>query len=207
MNLTVGIYDVASYTIPGSLYVSAAAALSWRLGWWRSNVTSPSLLVISVFVLTSYVVGHLVYGPTKWFLGRLAVICSWKSSEPSSYFTSKNPGLVAEAFVEVNPYLLGEGIRIAHPHCAHEIDRLRAISTMLRNSAPPYAISGLGALLCIIFGSPRALPTALLALVLLVASVLALFASRRVERWANTMTYQYVVWLPDIRKTPFDIKV
>src|SRR5215470_5132676 len=63
MNITLGVFDVFTYAVPGSLYLALLTYIADRLGWidptriFQGNTT---LLIIAGAVL-SYLLGHITY--------------------------------------------------------------------------------------------------------------------------------------------------
>jgi hypothetical protein len=74
MNLTLSIFDLFAYTVPGSLYLALLAYVSDRVGWLdlsgASNLNTTVLLIGAALVC--YLLGHLTYRLGRFVDGVLA---------------------------------------------------------------------------------------------------------------------------------------
>jgi hypothetical protein len=63
MSLALGIFDIFTYAIPGSLYLLLGAYVASRLGWVNLGDlgTSPSVILVAAIIIASYLAGHLTY--------------------------------------------------------------------------------------------------------------------------------------------------
>jgi hypothetical protein len=198
MSLTLSIFDLFAYAIPGSLYLTLCAYVTMRLGWLSpASISSfnTTLLLIGA-ALASYLLGHLSYE-----LGRLVerVLPGSRKmlSNGRRRFLEHADGPRADSVVKYDPFLLLAMLQIHAREAAVEVSRFRAGALMLRNSVPPLVLALSVALAEVIEGSNR--PLAGGSVVLFLAGALsALRLSREQGEWAIEKTFQISYWLSEL---------
>ena len=196
MNITLGVYDVFTYTTPGSLYLALLVYIADLLGWidpLRVLQWNTTLILIGAGIL-SYLLGHITYG-LGYLLSRI-------------YGHDKNMDDARREFIERVPAAAGRSFK-SQPLCsassrevygmgaAAEIGRLRAVGLMLRNSAPVFV---LGAIVEIGDTATGSHPTVAgcTVVILLLAALGCLSQSVILSHWANMKTLELAYWIPDI---------
>lgn len=196
MNFVVGIFDLLTYAIPGSLYLTFAGYLVVRLHLQTgiSLTSGPTWLLVVAVVLASYLLGYLAY-PIGSAINKL--VPNRRRFNPLREFLHRVPPAADRAFVKADSHLLQAAVELHDKEAAAEISRLRAAGLMLRNCAPPMVL-GLGAAVVEVFASDH-LALALGAVVIFGALAAALvIQGRRLSRWATIKTLELSFWLPDI---------
>lgn len=196
MTFAIGIFDLFTYTIPGSLYLALAGYLAARLHWIDPGAAgrAPTLLLVIALVLLSYLVGYLAYP-----LGALAnqVLPTRRKHRAQQEFLSRNPAARGREYVRADTALLLGALELHNKEVAVEVSRLRATGLMLRNSAPPLALGAIAGLVEL-FTSHRPLLAAGSAVTLGAAAVALVVQGRRLRHWANLKTLELCFWIPDI---------
>ena len=196
MSIAVGIFDLLTYAIPGSLYLAFAAYLAVRLHLQVGlSVTSgPAWLVVVAVVLASYLLGYLAY-PIGAVTNRL--VPRRERPRPSQEFLRRVPPAASRSFVQADLHLLQAAVELHDREAAAEISRLRAAGLMLRNCAPPMVLSLVAAIVETLAGHHVALSIGC-AVLFAALSVALVVQGRRLARWANLKTLELSFWLPDI---------
>ncbi|MGH4024751.1 MAG: hypothetical protein ACRDRV_09215 [Pseudonocardiaceae bacterium] len=196
MTFAVGIFDLFSYTIPGSLYLAFFGYLATRLHWIDPGAVgrAPVLLLVIVIVVASYLLGYLAYP-----LGAMAkrVLPQRRIRRPREEFLHRNPAASGRDYVHADPFLLLSAVELHNKEVAAEVTRLRASGLMLRNSAPPLLLGAAAAIVELVLGrNPVFMAGSAL---LLVAGFCSLIVQgRRLGHWASLKTLELCFWLPDI---------
>lgn len=196
MSFAVGIFDLFTYTIPGSLLLALFGYVAARLGWIDPAVLVdvPALLSVIVVILVSYLLGYLVYP-----LGAAAerLVPERRSRRLRQEFVAKVPAARDRAFVHQDRHLLLSAIQLHDREVAMEVSRLRAGGLMLRNAAP---LMGIGAVIAVveIFTSDQPWFAGVLAVLLVAGQAGLVVQARRMRNWAGTKTLELCFWLPDI---------
>lgn len=196
MNFVVGIFDLLTYAIPGSLYLTFAGYLVFRLHLQTglSLTGGPAWLLVVGVVLASYLLGYLAY-PIGAAINK--VVPNRRRFNPLNEFLRRVPTAADRAFVQADSHLLQAAVELHDKEAAAEISRLRAAGLMLRNCAPPMVL-GLGTAAVEVFAGDH-LALALGGVVVFGALAAALVVQgRRLGRWATSKTLELSFWLPDI---------
>ena len=199
MTFAVGIFELLTYTIPGSLYVAFFAYVATRSHWVNPAVVgqAPSVLLVIVTVLVSYLLGYLAY-PLGATTNRL--VPDTRDRRPRESFVRRVPAATNRAYVQADSFLLLSAVQVHDKDVAIEITRLRAAGLMLRNCAPPLLLGFVAAIVELVAGSNPAL----------VVTSAALFGSaffavivqgRRLAHWATMKTLELCFWIPGIDET------
>lgn len=191
-----GIFDLFTYAIPGTLALVLLGYVAARLGWVDPAVLAdaPSLLVVIAGVLAAYLVGYLVY-PLGQFAEKL-VPSRPRRSVPSE-FLARVPAADGRPYVQEDRHLLLNAVQLHDREVAIDVIRLRASSLMLRNAAP---VLGLGAVAGAVevFVSGRPVFAAVTTVLLAAGYVALVVQARRMRRWAGLKTLELCFFLPDI---------
>ncbi|WP_436493367.1 hypothetical protein [Actinokineospora sp. HUAS TT18] len=195
MTFAIGIFDLLTYAIPGSLYLTFFGYLAARLHLlgFAPNTVPAWLLVVGV-ILLSYLLGYLAY-PIGAKLDR--VIPRRHRQSEVAEFLHRVPAAKGRAFVDTDPHLLQAALELQDREVALEVSRLRAAGLMLRNSAPPL-VWGFAAAVVEIFIAPNRWLAVGCAVLLVSWPVLLIIQGRRLRRWAHLKTLELCFWVPDI---------
>jgi hypothetical protein len=196
VTFAVGIFDLFTYTIPGSLYLGFLSYLAFRLHWVAPGAVGglPTALLVVILVLASYLLGYAAY-PVGALLNR--VVPSRRDRQTRQEFLSRVPAARDRDYVQADSALLLSAIQLQDKDVAAEISRLRAAGLMLRNSAPAVVL-GLVAATVEIFASGRPGPAAASTVVFAAGAVAMIIQGRRLSYWAGLKTLELAFWLPDV---------
>jgi hypothetical protein len=198
MSFALSVFDVFAYTLPGSLYLTLAAYVVARLGWfdlseWVAANPFPSFVIGGI---VAFVVGHVSYGAGRWLDHRLPVRRGREADATRRLFLARCPQAAGRPFLDTDSFLLYTRIQLASPDVGLEIARLRSTGLMLRHSAPPLFAATAVALVEVGAGDHR-----LAALAAAVALALSTYGSvargRELGQWAHLKTYEVAYWLDD----------
>jgi hypothetical protein len=196
VTFAVGIFDLFTYTIPGSLYLAFFGYLATRLDWVDPGAVGrmPVLLLVIALVVASYLLGYLAYP-----LGAVAtrVLPRRRIRRPREEFLHRNPAARGRSYVHADPFLLLSAVELHNKEVAAEVTRLRASGLMLRNCAPPLLLGAGATIVELILGRNPVFMAG--SAVLLVAGFCSLIVQgRRLGHWASLKTLELCFWLPDI---------
>ncbi|MBV2353323.1 hypothetical protein KUM39_02925 [Streptomyces sp. J2-1] len=204
MTLTIGIFDLFTYAVPGAVRLSLILYVLDRLGVTDpgSLATVPSALLIIGGAVASHLLGHLTY-PLCAVLDKLAPRWNRSVDDARTEFTARVPEARDRPFVHADFSLLLAAVELHDKSATGEITRLRGLALMLRNStlalAPGFAL--IVALVETGAGPQHALAGCCAAL-LLAALVAALPEGRRVRHLDRLKTLELAFWTPDIDENP-----
>jgi hypothetical protein len=199
MSISLGIFDLFTYAVPGALQLTVLLYAAQRLGWadLPGLLAMPSGVLFVGLALASYLIGHLVYSAGK-LADRLPPHRTgdvWENARAT--FVARTPGAKRRAFVSSDPNLLLAALQMHAREAAVEISRLRAAGLMLRSSALPLALGAVIALVELAL-APRRLDLAAIALLLGGATIMSVRRSVQLRTWARSKTLQLAYWLPSI---------
>lgn len=196
MTLTVGIFDLFTYTIPGSLYLAFLAYLAFRPGWVDPGIVGriPALVLVIMLVLGSYLLGYLAY-PLGAVFNKLVPMR--RERRPRQEFLRRVPVARDREYVQADPFLLLSGIQLHDREVGLEVVRLRAGGLMLRNAAPPMLL-GCGAGIVEIFVGAHPLLAGLCVALFGVGFFSLVVQGRRMGYWASLKTLELCFWMPDV---------
>jgi hypothetical protein len=199
MSISLGIFDLLTIAVPGALQLSVLFYVAYRLHWVELPVMLqiPSGVLFVGLALSSYLLGHLAYG-LGGVVDRLAESRStlrWDRARAS--FVAGTPTATDRPFVQRNPYLLLAALELQAREAALEISRLRAAGLMLRSCGAAF-VQGTVVALVELYMTPRRYEAAAVALVLVLATLMAVRRSHQLRDWARTKTFQLAYWLPGI---------
>jgi hypothetical protein len=200
MSITLGVFDIFTYAVPGSLYLTLLAYISARLGWidlvkiFHTNTT----FVLIAAALGCYLVGHISYP-----LGRMAgrIVPGWRKNmeDARREFVARVPSAKGRPFLLADRSILQAAVEVRQESTALEIIRLRAVGLMLRNSAPAFILGSVVALSEIV-ASRAPWFAACCFVTFLLAAAGSLWQSAILTHWANMKTLDLSFWIPNIDK-------
>jgi hypothetical protein len=197
VSITLGIFDLFAYAVPGSIYLGLGTYVAIRLGWLDGELLrhgNTTLLVIGG-VLVSYLVGHVSY-----VLGRAAghLHPGWRDQMDAARatFVERVPAAANRAYVAVDRALLQAAVEVHHHDASLELARLRAVGLMLRNAAPAFGLAALASFVEI--GTGRAAPAAFAAILLTAAAIISFSQGHTLALWANMKVLEVAFWIDDI---------
>ncbi|MGH3911360.1 MAG: hypothetical protein ACRDRM_11080 [Pseudonocardiaceae bacterium] len=196
MTFAVGIFDLFTYTIPGSLYLAFFGYLGARLHWIDPGVVgrSPVVVLVIAIVVASYLLGYVAY-PLGAATNR--VLPRRRIRRPREEFVRRNPAARGRDYVRADPFLLLSAVQLHDKEAAAEVTRLRAGGLMLRNSAPPLMLGSVAAIVELSLGRNPVFAAG--CAVLLAAGFCSLIVQgRRLGHWASLKTLELCFWLPDV---------
>jgi len=211
VTLAIGIFDLFTYTIPGSLYLAFFGYLGARLHWIDPGAVgrAPVLLLGLAIVVASYLLGYLAYPLGEAANQVLPQRHERRPHDESSHnessrgessrkeFLKQNPAAHGRGYIGVDPFLLLSAVQLHDNNAAIEVTRLRACGLMLRNSAPPLMLGFVAALVEVVVG-PNPVFAAGCAVLFAVWACSLIIQGRRLRNWANLKTLELCFWLPDI---------
>ncbi|CAL9299508.1 hypothetical protein SUDANB148_03070 [Streptomyces sp. SudanB148_2056] len=198
MTLAVGLFDLATYGIPGALHLSLIVYVLVRLDVIEpaSLTSAPSVLLVIGAAVVSYLLGHLTY-PVSASLDKLAPRRNWTADDARHEFVARVPASRDRPFVHADPSVLLAAVELHDKEAAGEITRLQGAGLMLRNSALALAFAFLVAVAEAVAGPHRVLSGGCAAL-LLAGLAAAIGHGRRVRHWDRLKTLEMCFWVPDI---------
>lgn len=199
MTIQLGLFDVFTYTIPGSLYLGLISYIGQRLGWFDiGNLKNvPSLVLIGGLLICSYIIGFAA-DPVAAQLDRW--LRHWKAKyrgHARETFKEQVPSAGARSYAMADLYLLLALAETTYKEAALEISRLRATGLMLRNCSVPFLLASVVSIVEAATGM-RPLLAALCALLFAGAVLSCIFQGKRLRVWADMKTLQICYWIPGI---------
>jgi hypothetical protein len=199
VSLSLGLFDVFTYIVPGSLYLSITIYLGNTFGWMNlgqlKNV--PSIVVVGGILVASYVLG-IVTNPLAAALDRS--LRPWKGvydADVRQEFVSRVPSASGRPYVQSDFYLLLAAAEMNDKEAALEISRLRAVGLMIRNCTVPLLVACTVSIIDVAFG--KNVPAAVVCSVLFASATLSgIHQGKRLRQWANMKTLEICYWIPDI---------
>ncbi|MCK9897810.1 hypothetical protein [Frankia sp. AgB32] len=198
MNLSLGVFDIFAYTVPGSLYLALLLYVLDRESWIDLGQVGDlnSTVLIAGGVVASYLLGHLTYAPRR-FLGRRMPRWLNPGGSASREFLDRFPAAESMAFVRVDRAVVFAAIEVKAPDSAVEISRHRASGIALRNAGLAFLLSAGVAVVELVVGHERGLAGFCVG-AFLAGFVGATRAGHELSRWAALKTLEVAFWLPDI---------
>lgn len=196
MNFAIGVFDLFAYTIPGALYVAFFGYLGTKLHLLTAASVGgvPTVLLVVVIVVLSFLLGYLAY-PLGEALER--IVPRRRNRDAAAEFVRRMPAAEDRAFLKENPHLLLCALQLHDKEVAADVTRLRASGLMVRNCAPPL-LAGAVAGIVDIFAGKHPFIAAVIAALLLFASLTLVSQGRKFGLWAGMKTFELAFWLPEI---------
>jgi hypothetical protein len=195
VTFALGVFDLFTYLVPGSLYLALGGYLTVRLGWVDPAVfASPGLALVVAALLLGYLLGYLAYP-----VGELAnkLVPRQRRRNPIEEFRRRVPSAANRDYLTADRFLLLAGVQLHDRDAAADVNRTRATGLMLRNSAPPVLLGGVVALVTVVVG-PNRLFAACCAVLLAAAAPALVAQARRLAHMASMKTLELSFWLPDV---------
>lgn len=198
MSITLSVYDIFAYAVPGATYLTLITYIFTRLKWidlqglLHGNTT---LLVIGL-ALASYLAGYITY-PAGRALSRY--IGAWRKdvSTAREEFARRVPAAKNRPFLQADRGTLRAAIEVHGTDTAIEMARLTAIGIMLRNVAPALALGAITSLVEAIRGNSPVFAVSCFVLLALAAAA-SLWQAGRMTHWADMKTLELAFWIPNI---------
>jgi len=197
MNITLGVYDLFTYTVPGSLYLALATYIASRLAWidpLRISQANTTLVILAAFIL-SYLLGHITY-KFGYLLSR-AYGHDKSRNDAVLEFVARVPTAKGRPFLGADRSVLQSAVELHGIGAAMEIGRLRSVGLMLRNTAPVFALGAIVEIADALTGAHLIVSVCCMVIFPLVA-VGCLSQSAILRHWANMKTLELAYWIPDI---------
>jgi hypothetical protein len=197
MSLSLGIYDVFSYAVPGSLYLFLGTFIADRLHWISAGRLEhgPTVLVVGGIVVASYLLGFFTY-PLAAVIDRLLPYRRG-SAAARAEFLRNVPAASGRPYAQADLRLLLAAAEMQASDVSQEVIRMRAIGIMTRNCAIPLTLASVTALAGTAAGA-GVLPSVVAALLCAAAAAAALWQARRFRHWANLKVLEICYWIPEI---------
>lgn len=197
MNITLGVYDLFAYAVPGSLYLALMTYIAERFSQidpLRVLTINTAVVIICAGIL-SYLLGHITYG-LGYLLSR-AYGRDKTMDDARREFVERVPTASGRPFLQTDRSLIQAAAELHESGASVEIGRLRAIGLMLRNCAPVFVLGALAELADLSTGSHPA-AAACCIVIFPLAAVGCLTQSVIMRHWANLKTLELAYWVPDI---------
>jgi hypothetical protein len=192
MTISLGIYDLFAYLIPGLLYLFAFNEFLRTIGWkfvdissWLQSGQSPSANLIIPALLFSYVVGHVIENIAHWFF--FTAIHFFRIRKLQKVSTSSLQSVVEkypDLRIKFEPKdwdMLFTILRHRNIEVARIIDKFQADTIMLRNIA--FGLFLLAIIEFVNFALSSELTALFTSLGLLVLSVISFDRSAHFREW------------------------
>jgi hypothetical protein len=196
VTFALSLFDLLTYTVPGSLYLGFFGYLTVRVQWIDFGTVSrtPTWLFIGVIVVLSYLLGYLTY-PLGERANRL--VPRRRVRRPRQEFLERVPAARGKNYVLADSFLLLSAIQLHDKDMAVDVLRNRAAGLMLRNSAPPLVLGFVTATVELIVSRNPLLAAGLA--VLFVGGFFGLIIQeRRLGYWASLKTLELCFWIPQV---------
>ncbi|QFG20711.1 hypothetical protein [Actinomadura sp. WMMB 499] len=197
MRVSVGVFDLFAYAIPGALYLAFGIYVGVRLDWLQISHLDdpPTIILVGGVIVASYLLGQVTY-----FLGSLlnfAMPWAGAWTDARNEFARRVPQADGRPYLDAHPTVLQAVIEMRDRETAQEIARFRAVGLMIRNCAFPLFFGAIAGVVEAVAGGSR--PAAISCAVLLAAATAsALAQSAKLRRWADLKTLETCYWLPGV---------
>ena len=195
MAIILGIFDLLSYAIPGSLYLSAFAYISHRAGWIdiAGVLQLPSVVLLIGVAIATFLIGQAVH-PLGSLIDRINPFgAADLSDEAREALLRRNPAAGTRRFLQLDPFTVLAALEVDAGEAAADVARLRSVGQMLSRSVPAFLL-GAAIALVEIFTGRFALFAGLTGLVLVLVGAGCLRQSATFRRWAIIRTYELAFW-------------
>lgn len=198
MSITLGVFDIFTYAIPGSLYLALLVYVSARLHWIDPArvLDANTTLVLIAGAVGCYLIGHLTFSLGRPMSRGLRV---WRKDieDARKEFAARTPAAEGRPFLNSDRSILQAAVEVRQQGAAIEIIRLRAVGLMLRSSAPAFALGCLVSISEIVASTDPGFAV-FCSVLLLLAAIGSLWHSARLTHWANMKTLDLAFWIPGI---------
>ena len=199
MSISLGLFDLFTYIIPGSLYLALIAYAAERFSWIEigqfGNV--PSLVLFGGILIASYLLGFVADPLAAQLDKRMRFWKARYQEDAKEVFKTRAPGAARRLYVRADLYLLLAAAETSQKEAALEISRFRATGLMLRNCSVPFLVACVVSIAEAIVGTHPV--AAILCAVFFGAAVFSCIGQgARLRGWANMKTLDICYWIPDI---------
>jgi hypothetical protein len=197
-SITLSVYDIFAYAVPGAMYLTLITYVFTRLSWIDPArvLSGNTTLVVLGAALACYVAGHASYA-----LGRILQhgVRIWKKDmdDAREEFSRRLPAAKDRAFLRADRPTLQAAIEVNGTGAALEVIRLRAISLMLRNVVPALILGAIVSMVEAIHGDSPAFAISCF-IILLLSATGSFWHASRMSHWANLKTLEVAYWVPGI---------
>jgi hypothetical protein len=198
MSLTLGIFDVFAYTVPGSLHLAIISYVAVRLNWidfHRLDDVNATILLVAIALL-SYLLGHVSYIP-RGFVEQVFPSRLKGRRDARLDFLARVPEARGRRFMDMDMFVLLVALEVRAKDSAIEINRLRATGLMLRNTAVALWIGALAAAAELCLGGNAGLSASALVFLFL-AGLSAVRQGFKLRHWAALRTLELAFCFPDV---------
>jgi hypothetical protein len=198
MSIALGIFDIFTYIVPGSIYSALFTYLLVRLGWLEIPPVAQinTTLVVIIGLILAYLIGHITYlaGRALRHLLRARYV---DFAEARTEFLRRVPTAAGRPFVTAERSVVLAGIEVNQPAPAIEIARLRAVGLMLRNCTPALLLSSFVALAEVYFSGVPVMGLSVFAF-FLIAAAGSYIQSQQLTHWADLKTLEVAFWIAEL---------
>jgi hypothetical protein len=198
MNFTLGLFDLFTHAVPGSLYLAIFVYVAETFDW--VDVTqardTPSVLLIITIAVASFLLGHVAY-PLAEIVERVLRLQDVRVLDARRNFVAKYPGSAIRPFLRVGFPVLLAAVELHDKEVATEITRLRATGLMLRSSSLALIIATVVSIIQLSINEDR-FPAAICAILLTLTTVGSYWQGQTLRHWANNKTLEICSLIPDI---------
>jgi hypothetical protein len=185
ISITLSVYDIFAYAVPGATYLTLITYILTRLKWidpqglLHGNTT---LLVIGL-ALTCYLSGYITY-PVGRALSR--AIGAWRKdvNDAREEFARRVPAAKDRPFLQADRTILQAAIEVHGNDPGLDMSRLRAVGLMLRNVAPALALGAITSLVEAIRGASPVFAVSCF-VILALAAAGSLWQAGQMTHWAT----------------------
>ncbi|ONH27171.1 hypothetical protein [Pseudofrankia asymbiotica] len=201
MSLSLGVFDIFAYSLPGSLYLALLLYVLDRASWIDLAQVEDlnSTLLIAGSIVSSYLLGQLTYAPRR-FLGRRMPRWLRPGRSARREFLDRFPAAQSMTFVQVDQAVVFAAIEVKAPDSAVEISRLRASGIAVRNAGIAFLLAAVVAAVELVVGHERGF-AAFCVGAFLASFVGATRGGHELSRWSALKTFEVAFWLPDVEAT------
>lgn len=198
MNFNLGLFDLFTYAVPGSMHLAVFIYIAQILGWIDVAQAGaiPSVLLITALAIASFLLGHITY-PLASLSERVLRLQKLRSLDAKRNFVEKYPGSKDRLFLQVDRFVLLAAVELYDKEVATEIVRLRATGLMLRDSGLALVFAAIGAVVQLVIGGGR-LPVTACVILFLTASSASYWQSQTFRHWAYSKTLETCSLIPDV---------
>jgi len=199
MSLSLGIFDVFTYTIPGSLYLGVVIFVVSKLGWADVGQLKsvPTLILVGGALITSYIAGFVADPLAEMLDRRLRISKAIYSTDVRESFINRVPSARHRPYVQADLHLLHAMAETNATDAASEISRLRATGLMLRNCSVPFLAACITSAVEAADGD-HILEATLSSVVFAAAALSGIRQGKCLRIWANLKTLEICYWIPGI---------
>ena len=197
VNLSLGVFDIFAYAVPGSLYLALGAYIAGRLEWIDVGqlLHVPTVILAGGIIVLSYLLGFVTY-PLASSMDR-ALRLRKHSNDARTDFLARVPSAQNRPYVHSDMALLKGAVEVFEMAAGQEISRLRAVGIMTRNCSIPL-IAACVVSIATAGDGIRPAVSAICALVFASAAAAAIWQARRFRHWSNLKTLEICYWIAEI---------